>query len=182
MRSYDCHLYKKQTGTLIKNNNTACFAGLRGHQKGTIIYISHFKQKDTEQYIELLINVINKITPCQIVIINTIEYIEIKLLNTYSQSLIILNFIRNLWNKINTDYYKKSENYYNLEFFKILEKSKKYKEPLKRLTYANIESCKLFNLLAKGHSNTYNYKSLKIKTTEELLAYKGNFSENFLIT
>lgn len=181
MRNYNCYIYTKNGKDLERNSNTACFAGIKFYAPETTVYISQFRQPETEQYIDLIVTIINKITPCQIIKINNEEYIEFKLLNTYDQSLILLNFIRNLWNKISKDFYEKNEKkFYNIEFFEILKNYKKYREPLKRLTYANKKACEIFKLGYTGHSNVFEHSTLKIKTTKELLNFKGLYIKNFL--
>lgn len=192
MRGYGCDIYHLEKKIPTKNTNSACFAGvqyyyqnintenckLQGNKK--YIYIANFREKETEKYIPFIIDIINKITRCKIVKLGNVEYIQFKLLETYDQSLILLNFIRNLWSPVYKDFYKKTK-YYNIDFFETLEKSKEYKDPLEKLTFANLEAAKLHDIVnSPGHSNVHSYKTLKVKSTENLLKYKGISTVKFL--
>lgn len=184
MRYYNCYISTMQEAVLVRNTNTACFAGLKQYfyierKDQETIYISNFKEKETEIYVDLIVEVMNKITPCEVVKIEDVEYIKFKLLDGYDRSLVLLNFIRNLWYGIG-DYYAKNKSQYNIKFFEVLKTSKKYKEPLKRLTYANIEACKYVNVRSMGHSNTHVYSTLKIKNTKQLLKDDVKSTSEFL--
>jgi hypothetical protein len=184
--------------TLIMNTNQSCWAGITKYYIGQssyntskgltpgkeIIYVAKFREKETEEYIPLLIRLINKITPCEIVTIDEQEYVKITLLPRYDQSLIILNFLRNLWScpsvnsgSFNTPTGKK----YIPIFFETLKLARLHRDPLKRLLHANLEACKAANVQSGiGHSNINPFHLLKLKTKEELLAYEGKSTSTFL--
>ena len=193
MRGYQSHIFHLEKKLPIKNSSNACFAvviqyyenaesiacKLVGNKK--FIYISTYTEKETEKYIPLLINIINKITTCKIVKFENESYIQFKLLNTYNQSLILLNFIRNLWYSVAISCY--NEKIYNIDFFEILESSVDYKDPLERLTFANLQACKINNInRSLGHCNAHSFASLKIKKTKDLLEYKDPSTMKFLTT
>lgn len=181
MRGYECIFYHKQGDKLIQYNNNACWAGLRVLNNQSI-YIDFFRDKITEKYVDLLIGIINKITSCKIikevevtypVVENRTRYhqwqrdeqfttekrevIEFKCLGTYDRNLIVLNFIRYLWNK--------PEDFDTELFFASLEKSK-HREPLRKLLYCNKVACSRVKY-GGNHSNAYNKKVLKIKGVKQ---------------
>ncbi len=151
--------------------------------KPKTIFIKDFEYNETKEHIYNFIKLINEITPCEIVKINEIKYIQIDLLDTYDQSLIVLNFIRNLWyNPTNQFGSIINEDSYCTAFFKNCF-TKEYEEPLSQLTYANKIACEVSKVNgAYGHSNINHHFKLKIKTLEELLAYKGQSTIEFLST
>lgn len=179
MRDYGCELFhtasNAENGKYVPNYNTACFRGLatlRFRQdvlEKDIVYIDQYTYPLTEKYIPLIISLVNKITPCSIVD----GYIRVQLLSTYDQSLIVLNFIRNLWNQ------PWSFKNYNEEFFRALAKGRR-KDPIARLTAANKVACTNVKATYIGHSNCFAGNTLKIKTTEELLKFKGTEIQTFL--
>ncbi len=146
---------------------------------GKDIYISNYDEPETRKYQPLLVNTVNEITPCEFVEVKDKKYIQFKLLETYDQSLVLLNFVRNLWHSPPIPQAKVP---YHKVFFETLEKSE-HQDPLEKLTYANKEACP-DNLLygAIGHSNVFNKKMLKLKKKDDLLKYKGNSTQVFLTT
>ncbi len=144
---------------------------------GKEIYISNYDQPETRKYQELLVKTINEITPCEFKEVNGKKYIAFKLMETYDQSLVLLNFVRNLWHSPPVAGAKIP---YHKMFFETLEKAD-HKDPLEKLTYANKEACP-DNLMygAIGHSNVYNKGMLKLKTKAQLLQFKGNSTQVFL--
>lgn len=137
------------------------------------IYIDEFRDTKTEKYIEVLINLINDITECKLVKIDNKEYIKFKFLHSYDSTLILLNFIRNLW-------YEPVKGYTELFFDSLLRCE--YKDSLEKLTYANREACKLATNYSAGHSNVQVQSSLKVKSTKDLLKYQGTSTQTFLTT
>ncbi len=136
-----------------------------------VVYIDDFHQEKTKKYQSLLVKTINKITPCKIVKKpNGKRYIRIRLLRSYDQSLIILNFIRNLWHE--------PEQGYTEKFFEALKKAE-HKDALEKLTWANKEACPNV-MYSPGHSNVHKKDLLKIKNSKQLLEYKGNDTYMFL--
>lgn len=193
MRGCECYVHHLEKKIPIQNGNTYCFAGARQYYENyssencrlqgdkKYIYITQFREPETEAYIPLVLGLINEITPCKLKVINNIEYIQFKLLKTYDQSLILLNFIRNLWGAVRADIYNLKSEIYNIHFFKILKSSTEYKDPLQRLTNANLKACELLKIeRSAGHSNVHSFKNLKIKTTADLLKYKGTNTLQFL--
>ena len=194
MNSFNCHMsHKLKDGSLNKNISTACWAVLRRYydredkfdikdidkQEEDIIYISNFRRTQTEKDIPLLIQLINEISPCELVTINNIEYIKFQLLKTYDQSLILLNFIRNLWFDPSREFRSSYAPYY-IEFFKELNNINE-KDPLARLTLANKNACTTLNFpYGAGHSNIGKPHELVVKTTQSLLNYKGSCTQAFL--
>lgn len=189
--NFRCNYYHKIQNKLVKNNNQVCWAGLKNYDFLTpesekawrnqifkleeeIIYID-FSEKlkfVTKKNIDLLIKIINNITPCCLVQIDNKEYISFNLLKTYDQNLILLNFIRNIWYSPFTSY---SE-----VFFEELKKSR-LKDPLSKLTKANILACEKNPYpRSMGHSNVHDSDDLVICKTKDLLAYEGILTYNFL--
>lgn len=174
MRSYQCHIHYYQKGKFKKESNTACFAGVNGlltKADDKYIYIDKFKEKGTQCHITRLIELINQITPCELIEIEKKQYIKVKLLQTYDQSLIVLNFIRNLWYA--QPFYRKHM------FFKNLYDSE-HTDPLEILTAANKSACK--RIIFGDHSNARAQHDLKVKTKDQLLAWKGMSTHHFLTT
>lgn len=199
MRDYGCYVYREVDGKL-SGGRYACWGAVssffdrvlnasspkKGHET---IHISHFDCDETQSYQSMLIGLINEITPCEIYekessliekLVSTVKkvekrYIKYKLLNTYDQNLILLNFIRNLWHP--------PEGFvgYTVKFFKALEESKNhYQDPLQRLTWANREASPASLVYPPGHSNVHGKDKLKIKTVEDLLAFNGYSTMHFL--
>lgn len=204
MRGYQCHYYiKDKDGKLTKDDidglywdyktpakvsiGSACWSSLRRIPQASFIYIENYETEETKDSIDLLLRLINEITPCNIVTINKKNYIEYKLLKTYDQNIVLLNFIRNLWNKPGVANEKGEGAEYAKDytdiFFKTLAKTR-LKDPLKRLTQANKEASINYKIegFGPGHSNVHNYKDLKIKDTQSLLEFKGNSTRTFLIS
>lgn len=178
MRSYSCYYFRYENKHFNQNSNTACWRGLGDYwlKDTKEIYIKDFKYKETEEYIPLLISIINKITPCELVLIGSINYIKYTLFtDRYDNNLVLLNFIRNLWCQ-QTRFEK-----YNVNFLKALESVKDSKDGLVALSYANVISLQNVNMAySPGHSNIY--PKTIVKTTKELSEYKGNSTREFLTT
>lgn len=205
MRSFSCHYYKFEKEKLVKNSNSACWAGLRryestenpdgnyGARKYIIqedyntIYIDEFEVPRTKDHIDRLVKIVNEITPCELVTINKKKYIKFKMLETYDQSLVVLNFIRNLWYEpipymTSSKEYAEKEGLYTDAFFETLKKSR-FKDPLKKLTKANKVACEKAGAKSYyGHSNFNIASKLNIKETSQLLKYKGESTSGFLTT
>lgn len=160
------------------------------------ILIDHTKGLVAEDSLNKVIELVNKITPCKI-IKKTVSVEEIShdnayfkpyldkellllkfdLLKTYDQNLILLNFIRNYWYSPKDDYSK--------NFFELLNNKEfcKFRDPLKILTNANKEACRLNSVMnSYGHSNTQPHDRLKVKTKQQLLDYAGFSTASFLTT
>lgn len=197
MRGYECHHYKmtdSKKKTLEKNYRVACWAGINDIIKEGVeyIYIAKFKEPETEIYIKHIVGIINKVTPCKLVSIKKTVYIKYKLLKNYDRDLILLNFLRNLWNKNNITYdklqnlkpveIKELQLQYTHIFFKTLKSNfKLYKDPVQRLTHANYIACKALNILGTPtHSNVHKYTILKIKDTKSLLESQFSSTIAFL--
>lgn len=175
-KGFACHYsYLKKDNTIAKSLSIICWGALNNPANRPnidYILIEDFEVEETKKYIPILINNINKITECELVTLNNIKYIKYKLLSTYDQNLILLNFIRNLW------YSKVSCNHDHIGFFEELKKSR-YKDALMRLTKANIKACKTYKTY-QDHNNCTDGHKLKLKTTKQLLDYKGISTISFL--
>lgn len=197
MRSYNCFLYHKtKTGGLVKNSNDACYAGLKkwwnpeGNDWNSrpndwandpYVYIHKFREPETVQYIPLIIRLVRKITPCKIVKIDGAEYIKIKILDTYDQTLVLFNFVRYLWCAATFIGWKDGLDKFTSVFFETLKKATNMREPLERLLYANKEACRVIDYNGyAGHSNIGPHAELAIKNTQQLFAYRGNTTSGFL--
>lgn len=185
MNSFQCYYYRKLEKKEAKaagqefqqNGNNACWAGIRSwmppnSDKYEILYVDKFKHKATEKYVELLVNTINEITPCGVT--KDGKYITFELFGTYDQSLVMLNFLRNLWFEYMPGYAK--------SFFECLEGLEEG-DALERLTTANIKACTDVKMVYQGnHCNCHAYGKLKVKSIKDLLAYKGLSTYQFLTT
>ena len=188
MRSFNCHYYRllleNKKKILSKNSVTVCWSGLHHFLKDNsidYIYIDSFVEELTKKNIRYLLNLINQITPCKLATVNKKQYIKYKLLKRYDNDLVLLNFIRNLWNaqpiyhltkkNANVQESKEAGENYIKHFFITLRSNRKlYKDALERLTHANFEACKIVGTAGSiGHSNIHNINSLKIKNTQQLL-------------
>lgn len=183
---YSCFYYaKKADGSFEMNDNTACWAGVVAWtgRKPKEIYIDRYEREETVEYVPILVKELNKITPCSVVEEGNKKYIKFQLLPTYNQSLVLLNFIRNLWHNPK-DYNWKNKDmntvYFHV-FFETLKKSR-YKDGLKRLTTANKKACEASKAISAGHSNMHPANLLKVKDSESLLSYKGQSTDYFLTT
>lgn len=149
------------------------------YQKHEIIYITKFdrnKKIFSEERLEVLIKVINNITPCEIIEYNKKRYIKFKLLKGYNNNLFLLNFIRNLWympDKYNTD-----------EFFNyLIINNKKRISALKKLMQANINACKDV-ICYRHHSNALNkeyHDRMVVKDKKYLYKWTGYNLTDFMI-
>ena len=152
--------------------NRACWGGVQsGYQKD--VYISNYDREETAKHQQFLIALINEITPCEIVNRNGNNYIKFRLLQNYNQSLVLLNFIRNLWHDPVAGYQK--------NFFKFLKSVKHYKDPLSKMTWANkkaVAASKRKILYGLGHSNVHPADRLLVKKTEELPLLGADFSRS----
>lgn len=176
MRGFQCHIYHLNgKNELIKNSNTVCYAGIRHYTPKTEIYIEQYEEPEiTLVERKRLIKLVNKITPCSFVTIDNRNFIKFQMLHSYDSSLVVLNFIRNLWYPGAAH----DKGYDNKLFFEKL-KDKTYKDPLSKICYANKLACeKAF--YSQGHSNIHRGASLKIKTVEELKKYNGSSTSGFL--
>lgn len=187
MRHYDVTAYTYINRKFVGVKEAACWAIFKYscnfnpsyktddkffHNK--VVYIANFDEEETRKYQTLLISTINKITPCRIVKKpNKQKFIRLRLLKSYDQSLIVLNFIRNLWHEPTEGY--------TSAFFEALSKAKQ-KDRLERLTWANKEACAKNLLYSPGHSNAHKKELLKVKNSKQLLKYKGNCTYTFLTT
>lgn len=138
--------------------------------KEKTIYIDNFTELETIEYQDLIVSIINEITECQFHQRLFKRYIKFRLLETYDQSLVLLNFIRNLW-------YEPKIGYSKIFFEKL--KIAEHKDPLQRLTWANKEACHE-TIYPPGHSNYFPRSMLAIKTKEDLFNFKDNRISVFL--
>ncbi len=186
MRDYGCHFYElkeKEKEKKLEAKGSACFSGIRYCLKsegGTgTIYISNYTYEETKDYINLIVEVTNQITPCEFVTIDGNKYIKFELLKTYDQSLILLNFIRNLWYSPRI----LPDKIYSVDFFKALKADTTSEDPLERLTKANKTALVGYNggYSEGDHSNVFHAIKLAVKTKEQLLDFNGISKRDFLI-
>lgn len=174
VRGFSCY-YKSYTkgNELVTNSNSACWAGVKMElQSGSdYIYIFKYIDESTSEYIDDFLKIINEITECCIVKIDNIEHIKFKLLKTYDQNLILLNFIRNLW-------YSQFDKY-SESFFENLFKSK-YEDPLQKLLDAHKIACVPMEHSWRDHSNCVKSENIQIKKKEFLYNYNGRSVDEFL--
>lgn len=205
MRSCDCIVYAYYKDKLIKSANTPCWSmlvyphyfhqDLQKEPKWFInkdIYIADFDDPMTQKYQQTLFNIINEITPCEVVEIpqdhgdilrRATRFIKFRTLETYDQNLVVLNFIRNLWYNPLSYYVVQGKENYTIKFFEFLEgAARTNSDPLVKLTWANKSALEIINCVygSPGHSNVH--AKLKIKTTAQLKAYKGCSTATFLTT
>lgn len=190
MRGYECIYYANFKGEWRKNPNTACWAGLSVYSAPMLLKIKYWEAPETKQYAAMLVNLINKITPCyledeciyyQMIVPEKINdnYPQ----KYYDRNLVLLNFIRYLWSDLSVERPPALKDIpYELEFFKALAKSR-YKDPFKRLSKANaIYSEYWFTKREQsyppGHSNIQ--KGNKILSTAQFLESK-RFASNMFI-
>lgn len=191
MRGFQCYYYKlDQKGNLVRNTNISCWYGLKNEsyydsnnnyaqidsKNQHFIFIKDFKEPEvSDESINRIIQLINNITTCEIVTIDNIKYIKYKLLGTYAQNLLLLNFIRMLWYKPSTFNH---ENFIKSSIFNSARGIDSLKFLLK---------CVKNNVINSKHYMGYGahsciYKDIKLKTKKDLLAYKGDTIEAFLTT
>lgn len=144
--------------------------------KNQLIWIDKWKEPETVDYAPELVSIINEITPCEI----QGDLIQFLLLDTYRKSYLLLNFIRNLW-------YEPMPKY-TAVFFKSLGPSKKkYSDPLARLTWANIEGCRVPKpTYSPHHCNAMlGWKSMAVrmaKDMKDLKEYPGGLTTEAFLT
>ena len=174
MRSYDCYKYHLINKELIKNLNTACWAGLnKSNYLGKDIYIDKYIEPEiTDKQRKRIVYLINKIVPCKFEKIDNKTYIKYKLLNNHYSNLLLLNFIRILW------YTNLSFN--NEQFFIDISKPKPrnldYLEFMMICIKNNVDSKESWNY----GDHSFVYKNIIPKTKEILLEYTGSSMQNFL--
>lgn len=173
MRYWEAFLkLPKSKGGVIK---FACFAPLNNVKENEIVGIYKVNQKETSQYIELIVQLINKITDCKYDAEN--DCIEYKMLKGFNRNLILLNFIRYLWfsplnNEASTVFFKKLSDLFN---------NTNINDPLVLLTIANRYTAKVIGYVeTPTHCNYYHYSYLQIRKTNELLNCNFNSTKQFL--
>lgn len=183
MRNFNvCSAFvNENNGGMRNKRSNACFSHIQSYMNPNnptpYMLIFDFRDKATEKYIPVLVKTMNEITPCSLVTIDNVEYIKFKLFGTYDQSLVLLNFIRNLWNVPGACTLN-----YNITFFETLKKSR-YKDPFKRLTKANMVACKLYyqSKGTVGHSNCHGSGFLVIRDLNHLMKNKFGSTRSYLI-
>lgn len=189
MRGYEVyckHYNTPKSKALTDAPHKVCFSFINAYKWYELekeIYLYKFECEETKDYVERLLFIINKITPCELVTINKVKYIKFKLLKTYDTSLILLNFIRTLWYNPIPIYANPDDKLkYIKEFFGILMKAKRVGDPVRLLTKANKLAILSLDKSTGyyGHSNIHNGDNLKIKSKKQLLEYKGHSTKEFL--
>lgn len=115
-RSYSCFYfaYNRKTKELTRNNNSSCWAGysyysnynLKNLKTPKVIYISDYKEWSSVSAHKQMVYIINKITPCREIKIKDKWYIAYRAIGEdvsecYGIDLVLLNYIRTLWNESN---------------------------------------------------------------------------------
>jgi hypothetical protein len=176
LRGYEC-FYSHIGGNRMlpddfnKNTNDACWAGIRGVKKGTVLHIVNFAYFD-EKYINKLVYLLNRITPTVIKdgeILFTLPY------DKYTKNLYLLDILRLLWYKVvgfrNKNFLMGISNELKLKC--------KFRDPLKILTFWINESINKDKKLYGDHSSIYNkYPNAnsitKVRSLKELNMWGGN--------
>lgn len=174
MRGYECYKYHLINKELVKNPNTACWAGLnKSEYLCKDIYIDKYIEPEiTDKQRRRIVYLLNKITLCKFTTINKVKYIQFKLLKNHYSNLLLLNFIRILWYK--------NEVFNNEQFFIDICKPKPrnldYLEFMMTCVKNNVDESSSWYY--GGHS--FVYKNIIPKTKEMLLKYTGNSMQTFL--
>lgn len=177
--SFSCN-FTNSIDNINKRNMHPCWRDIMHYlnkNKNNYIYITKFNKNKkiySEERLNVLIRLINKITPCSVKTKGKTNYIKFKLLTRYDNNLFLLNFIRNLW------YCPVG---YNIDlFFNELLNNKKRICSLRKLMDANIKACK--NVIQyRHHSNALNnlyHAKMVTRTKKELLSWKGTNLDNFM--
>lgn len=183
-RSYDCKYHYLVEGKLQSCKNNACWAELSGKPVGDI-YIDEYEGYVSEEHKNVLIETINKITPFKEVMVQGKKLLEYRLLKTYDQNLVLLNFVRLLWhspyaNEVTGKSSATTRSEYSTMLFQELLNLQKM-DPLEALTSANKKVLEaLGSVRSVGHSNVHQHSILKVKNTKELLDYLGTSTYQFL--
>jgi len=138
----------------------ACWGGLQTtvfYAKDSKIIIDDYRVTETSKYVNLLVKIINKIQPCELITQGDKTYICYTRIGLYNNDLILLNFIRNLWNEPISGY--------SVAFFEELSKleTKKLSAMEKLLTANRIACEKAKSTYSYGHSNCHKFAELVIK-------------------
>jgi hypothetical protein len=165
----ECNYSIKINSNLEEAPNNICWADIFDYRSQTDgnIYIYRFREPNTEKHIPKLLSIINEITPCELVTIDGMEYIQYKLLPFYNQNLLILNFIRYLW--YIPEEVDDAEVIQSTFFNKLY--SDIYTDPISILTYSNKEACKNV-FCSMSHSNLTEQQFIEIQTLESFRAYR----------
>ena len=174
MRNYECFKYHLINKELVKNSNTACWAGLnKSEYLGKDIYIDKYIEPEiTDKQRRRIVYLLNKITLCKFTTIENVKYIQFKLLNNHYSNLLLLNFIRILWYK--------NQSFNNDQFFIDICKPK-----TKSLDYLEfMMTCIKNNVYSGGNwyygDHSFVYLGIIPKTKERLLKYTGDSMQTFL--
>lgn len=177
MRGYECYASVLVDGVLRQCGCTACWALVNRaywlDEKGSYtpsrqltnedIYIFQFRDPATERHLSLLVGIINEMTSCALVTVGDREYLRFRTLHHYEASLVLLNFIRNLWHEPVT-----CKGYAD-RFFDFLGRSHEvYGDPLQRLTWANREACPEELPYSPGHSPCHARRWCQVRHSDDL--------------
>ena len=212
MRGYDCYIYHKvQLGNeflLYLNNNQACWAGLNWYIKNNIktIYVSRFEEPETRIYQQMVVDCINKITPCRIVHLSHPRYqlapnakppngpqdISVGTIIPEEEQKDKCPYIKiNLLKTYNQclvvfnflrSLWSEPKKGYSYTLFDTLKQTDPNDDALVRLTKANIPACQLAfkkNVTYEGdHCNLY--RNTKVRTSEDLFKWEGTSVRDFI--
>jgi len=179
MNNYSCYFTDDLNKKTIASRACWYYINQIIKNKNEVIYIAKFNRNKkifSEERLEILIKLINNITPCKIIEHKEKRYIEFKLLRGYDNNLFLLNFIRNLWYT--------PHNYDTNEFFNyLIENNKKRISSLKKLMQANINACKDV-IYGRHHSNALNkehHNKMIVRGKKDLYNWRGYNLTDFMI-
>lgn len=151
-----------------------------------LLRIEDWKVKETSENVKHLTAVINQITPCYVkgkyiyyqMLIPDGDYKNYSL-EWYNRNLVLLNFIRYLWNSAAEDNKVQGDFLAVSVFFETLKKSR-YKDSFKKLSKANKEYSEAWFSLFGGYSPGHSciQKGSKILSTVDFLKNKES-AQNF---
>lgn len=136
--------------------------------------LEHLNPEYYNKYVTRIVNLINKITTCKKVYIDNILYIKYKTLDNYSSDLLLLNIIRMLWYT--------PQGIYIENFIRDILKQNKNKDSLAFILETIINNLKEDLSYGQEGDHSCIYKKMKIKTSKQLLEFKGEQMQAFLIT
>ena len=158
LRGINCY-YTKNLAEDPNNHIRACWSGI-GREAGTVIKIGKFDEYFTDNHIEALVELINKITPCSLKEDNNgVRCIYYTTIGKYPKDLYLLNFVRYLWNA--------NYKFDSLKFFKTLSREndliKGFIDPLEILSFSAMIAMKSGIHYSGDHSGLYTNPKYKTK-------------------
>jgi hypothetical protein len=152
MRGFECKFGVIKKGKFLKADGYHCWAPMKRApcKEEKELYIFSFQEPEIPyQGIQKLVEIVNKITPCELVEVDDVEYIKYTKLDNYKRDLVILNFIRAAWNE------KKGITSSEKFIEGLINPTKKYRDPMRMLTYAYKESI----LVKQSHYHLFDHSN-----------------------